>query len=425
MHLLEKNAGKLCLILPSGPLLYNNSSAYFRKGLFSEYNIVQIIDYTFLRRVLFPATVASLAIFIEHRKPSEFPIIHIIAKRTKQSKERFYFEFDHYDFHRVPKNLSVDKINVWKCNLLGGSRVCDIIDKFKKIKHKLKDWLSENNIEACGTALKSDLFQGEEMRKEISLFNDEVSIPKKQINYWGIKKNITRGVFPTEILATDFSKDNFDGIEFKGQEKKLNVLKNYLHDNSALIAFYIASISGRQGVRSPYVFELPDLLEFPYISNLDNNISESDKIVIDDIVRYSLEEFGQGEKAMINNSVADKQDLINFSQVYCDNLNKYYSFENKCYKLISLQWGDAYYICEIKHTDEIISQIPFDYQRQSLSELLLGWNPSRSAKVNKIIRYYDNVNNIIRIIKPKQLRFWLRSKALRDADDTFNDILTF
>ena len=27
------------------------------------------------------------------------------------------------------------------------------------------------------------------------------------------------------------------------------------------------------------------------------------------------------------------------------------------------------------------------------------------------------------IIKPKQLRFWIKTKALRDADETLNDIL--
>nr|AGS51572.1 hypothetical protein [uncultured bacterium contig00010] len=42
-------------------------------------------------------------------------------------------------------------------------------------------------------------------------------------------------------------------------------------------------------------------------------------------------------------------------------------------------------------------------------------------RINKIIRIYGE--NIIRIIKPKQLRFWIKSKALRDVDETFDDIL--
>ncbi len=43
MNLVKKEKGLLSFILPSGPLLYNNSSKpiNFRKWLFSEYNIPQ------------------------------------------------------------------------------------------------------------------------------------------------------------------------------------------------------------------------------------------------------------------------------------------------------------------------------------------------------------------------------------------------
>ena len=33
------------------------------------------------------------------------------------------------------------------------------------------------------------------------------------------------------------------------------------------------------------------------------------------------------------------------------------------------------------------------------------------------MRIYDE--NVIYLIKPKQLRYWLRSVAIRDADETF------
>ena len=425
MHLLEEKKGKLCLILPSGSLLYTDNSLIFRKNLFSTYNITQIIDFTFLRRVLFEATVASLVIFVDCNQPTEAPILHITAKRTKQSKERFYFEFDHYDFYQVPKNLAVDKLNVWKCNLLGGFRVCDIIDNLNRIKPNFETWCGSNEITVLGKVLKDDLFDGVEKKTiEVSLFDKEVIIPKKRLDCWGIKKNITRGIFPTEILAKDFTKKNdFDGIEFKGAPEKIQSLKNYFNEYSDLIAFYITAISGRQGIRSPYVFELVDLKKTPYFPNRDK-ISESDKVIIDDIINYTLEEFGQGEKSAINKKNASKDDLIDFARIYSENLNRYYSSDGKQYKLINLIQGDAYFVCELKYTDEKVSKIPFEKRANSLVSLLTEWNPSESAKNHKIIRYYDNESDIIRIIKPKQLRFWLKSKALRDADETFDDILT-
>jgi hypothetical protein len=425
MHFLSEKQGKLCLILPSGQLLYSDDSVELRRLLFSTYNVPQIIDFTFLRRILFQkTTIASMAFFVEYRQPTEAPVWHITAKRTKQSKEHYYFEFDHYDFYKVPKSLVTDKINVWKCNLLGGLRVCDIVDKFNKIKPKLKDFVHSKNIHIFdGSVKKSDMFS--ESKTEIadnSLFPQEIITAVQNNTYWGIRKKITRGIFPTEIVISDYKKkDTFDGIGFRGLAKDIEQLKNYIRNYSEWICFYIAATSGRQGIRGPYTIYLSDMEKFPFDENLKNCISDSDKIIIEDVVKYTVEEFGNGEKALVNTSVADKETLVEYSRIYVDELNVFYRSENKRYALTNIKEGDAYFICEIEYTDKEVSDITFSKTDDKISNLLFEWNPSRSKKINKIVRSYGD--GVIRIIKPKQLRFWLKSKALRDADDTFDDIL--
>ena len=422
MHFLSEGQGKLCLILPSGQLLYSEDSVHIRESLFSTYNVSQIIDFTFLRRILFQATVATLAIFVDNNPSTEKPVWHITAKRTKQSKEHYYFEFDHYDFYKVPKDLVTDKINVWKCNLLGGLRIFDIISKFNKINFTLKDFTRSKNIHSYNSVKKSDVFA--ESKPEIacnSLFPREI-IPVQNNTYWGIKKNITKGVFPTEIAINDYKeKDTFDGIGFRGSAEDIEQLKNYIKNYSEWICFYIAAISGRQGIRSPYVIYLSNMEKFPFVENLKDYISCSDKIIIEDIVEYTLDEFGNGEKAQINILKADENTLKEFSQIYSDALNVFYRSGNKRYALTSIREGDAYFVCEIEHTDKDVSQISITATDEKLDDLLFNWNTSESKKISKIIRSYGD--GIIRIIKPKQLRFWLKSKALRDADDTFEDIL--
>jgi len=37
-----------------------------------------------------------------------------------------------------------------------------------------------------------------------------------------------------------------------------------------------------------------------------------------------------------------------------------------------------------------------------------------------VVRYYDA--NVILIVKPDRLRYWIRSTAIRDADDTLIDL---
>ncbi|MDR0573008.1 MAG: N-6 DNA methylase [Tannerella sp.] len=425
MHFLSNKQGKLCLILPSGPLLYSKDSVSVRKSLFSTYNVSQIIDFTFLRRVLFPATVATLAIFVDNNQPTEKLVRHITAKRTKQSKEHYYFEFDHYDFHNLPKDLVTDKINVWKCNLAGGLIVCDIIAKLNKIKPKFKDFWLSNNIRTYNDNInKEDVFPA--YKKEIennSLFPQEVLIPMKSKTYWGIRKKITKGVFPTEIVMDDFKKkDTFDGIGFCGSAEDIEQLKKYIKNYSEWICFYIAATSGRQGVRSPYVMCLSDMEKFPFVENLKDYISCSDKIIIEDIAKYTLDEFGNGEKAQINTLKADENTLKEFSQIYSESLNVFYRSGNKRYTLTNIKEGDAYFVCDIEYTDKNIFPIPFSETEDKINSLLFDWNLSGSKKINKIIFTYGN--DVIRIIKPKQLRYWLKSKALRDADETVDFILT-
>jgi hypothetical protein len=422
MHLLKNKKGKLCLILPSGPLLYTEDSLSLRKQLFSIYNVSQIIDFTFLRRVLFQATVSSMALFAEYSNPSDVPVLHIVAKRTRQSKERFYFEFDHYDFYKVPKKFVVDKINLWKCNLLGGYMVCDIIDKLNKLNPDLKAFCQSNAIVSHGNSIGKN-YATPAQRSE-GLFSFEQLNSAHANDFWGIRKTIKKGAFPEELTDDDFiGKTKIDAIGFCGTSSNIMKLKNYINKYSDIISFYIAAVSGRQGVRSPYVFYLSDLEKFPVNENLNDHITRTDEIIIDDFVNYTLDELGNGEKSSIS-LIAKRDNLTGFAQIYCDALNLYYRSENKSYKLINLIEGDAYYICELQHTDRSISQVAITTEAKNLNVLLAEWNLSKSVKTNKIMRYYDSENQIIRIIKPKQLRFWLKSKALRDADETFSDILT-
>ena len=44
-----------------------------------------------------------------------------------------------------------------------------------------------------------------------------------------------------------------------------------------------------------------------------------------------------------------------------------------------------------------------------------------NSRIVRMLRMYEN--NTIYLIKPKQTRYWLRSAAIRDADETFADLV--
>lgn len=138
-----KEEGLLCLILPSGPFLYNENSLEFRKHFFQNYNVKQVLDFTPLSSVLFGSSnVATLALFAKKEEPGKTDILHVTVGRTKPSKEKIYFELDHYDFHHVPYKLALNDKLIWKSNLLGGGRLHYFVSRLSELR-TLGDYLKE------------------------------------------------------------------------------------------------------------------------------------------------------------------------------------------------------------------------------------------------------------------------------------------
>ncbi|MFH1302980.1 MAG: SAM-dependent methyltransferase, partial [Planctomycetota bacterium] len=54
-----------------------------------------------------------------------------------------------------------------------------------------------------------------------------------------------------------------------------------------------------------------------------------------------------------------------------------------------------------------------------LRELIQG-EYGTEMRTNRVVRFYDR--NVIFVIKPDRLRYWIRSTAIRDADDTLVDL---
>ncbi|MGB9498324.1 MAG: hypothetical protein ACKVE4_00940 [Dissulfuribacterales bacterium] len=61
-----------------------------------------------------------------------------------------------------------------------------------------------------------------------------------------------------------------------------------------------------------------------------------------------------------------------------------------------------------------------DELEADLYELIQN-NTNTNSRIVRMLRVYEK--NTIYLIKPKQARYWLRSVAIRDADDTFADLV--
>jgi hypothetical protein len=172
-----KKGSLLCFILPSGSLLYNSNSHKFRKSFFEKYNVPQIIDFSYLSRVLFGqgGDIGVSALFVKNEEMKKNDLLHLVVKRTKSSKEKLYFELDHYDFNYVKRNIAINNKFVWKCNLLGGGRILNIISKFAESR-TLDEYLQEK-------ILNNKWFYGEGFmiktnpKKEADYLTNKLSLP--------------------------------------------------------------------------------------------------------------------------------------------------------------------------------------------------------------------------------------------------------
>ena len=144
---LLREGGNCCLILPSGPMLYNNKTHDFRRFLFENACFKELCDFTPLRAKLFKGSSSSakpavVAVTAEKSKPEGKPVFHIIFRRTRASSEKIEFEVDHYDIHPVAYQIALDSPKIWQANFMGGGRLYQLVERITP-ERTLGDFLNE------------------------------------------------------------------------------------------------------------------------------------------------------------------------------------------------------------------------------------------------------------------------------------------
>jgi len=145
-------------------------------------------------------------------------------------------------------------------------------------------------------------------------------------------------------------------------------------------------------------------------------LTEIEQILVDDVLDYMLDFRRKGENSIAEKHVSDKQ-LKQYSEIYCKVLNSVYK-EFKPYepkKIGSFICYRFYY----RDKPQIIED-SMDELEAALHELIQK-KYNTNSRIVRMLRMYEN--NTIYLIKPKQARYWLRSTAIRDADETFADLI--
>jgi hypothetical protein len=126
--------GILALVEPAG-FLYNQNVASFRRGIFTRWSVREILDFVSIRG-LFKKCEADpkiVVVLAEAVTPvAEGGILHAVFRRNGRATAEQGFDMDYYDLHWVRSCDARDSADVWRSNLLGGSRVRDFIERLRQ-----------------------------------------------------------------------------------------------------------------------------------------------------------------------------------------------------------------------------------------------------------------------------------------------------
>jgi hypothetical protein len=157
-------------------------------------------------------------------------------------------------------------------------------------------------------------------------------------------------------------------------------------------------------------------------------LSERDRYLIEDTLRYSLGLFQDGEESEAYH-LPTTGELESYAKILCDDINDLLQYSE------TTVWATIY---EVRHDSPLNMvalrfsnrQNPGVVEKVSSQQTITGILKeidrytyekfSQSVYFRKVVKYYQD--DTIFIIKPNEKRFWSRSMAMSDADEIVNEV---
>lgn len=447
-----KHGGLQCLLVKSSGLLHNTTSRDFVRLLFTKTNVIQILDFTALARnnalwdnksvgvspkgkkIVKSIEVDTAAIFIKNSEPDFTKnILHLIFRRTKATKERILFEIDDYDLHFINRQSAINNPFIWKCNLLGGGRIKNTIEKLGVIK-KMSGLFSKQELigEGVGGAksLPNQAFLGnriDESFLSVAYLNSFKSRKDKKIfnppNFL-VKENIDLP-FALNNMPIKFSNE-IVGFQSKNL-KLLEGITSYFKKNHEILRFYLICTSGKMLVYKNTACKKEDIINLPVDIDIDlrSNLTEFDLNVIHDVNNVMQFFLRNGERSKALQHIRQQKIepvLSKYGDEFSRALNSVYEVNGRKFRLSDVILFESSSLIATIFKYDTINKGPL-FRKDLLKINIKGLTKneiSEQLSVNRIIKLYPQKDTIV-FVKPNQYKYWLSLTAYRDADKCFSD----
>jgi len=371
--------------------------------------------------------------------PTDRKILHATFRRSGRADAEQGFDIDYYDLHWLPRKLALNNDGVWRTDLLGGGRVLGFVDRLRKLRPlgayaRRPGWdVGEGFIAAKkGLLGEAPHITGKPLLEPRHLKEASRLTGLKIVTTRRFKSAYTARRFQAPMVLIHEHEDLTARCFLSGYYTYKNKIAGFCApENEAreiqciaawlnkatkpLQAFVSASGMTTFTQRSKWV-DLHDIKALPCPESGTLNLSSNEKILVDDIVDYYRDLIRLGEDSLAMNESGDAA-LPAFNSVFTRQINTIYK-RKPLYALEAQRWPGvicqpfAFGKCKVdwNGADELKDKLTALLQEQKGTTL----------HITRIARIYDG--SFVFLLKPDRLRYWLRSVALRDADETLADL---
>ncbi len=435
--------GRLCLIQPAG-LLYNRNVNNFRTNLFQQCEIDKILDFTSIRK-LYEADPKTIAVSARACKPlDDHWISHWTFRRTVSVKERICFELDHYDRHRVSQEQAEADQFVWRANLLGGGRLVGMSKRLRSMR-TMVEYLQKKKEEKSWDYGEGFIAAETGRREPAPFLTGKPFLPTDAFTISGIDETrigtVTETKFRSAYTEERYSapliliKEN-DSLPVafwnKGplayrhkivgihasetQAAELGVLYKTLCYKHEIYRF-CCILNGSQSLVAKATAILKrdiDLLPYPEDQD-DLAFSFWEETLCEDVLKHITEYVRLGQNSRLLQAHAGIEDIREYCSTFVRMLGSVYD---------NLRATDPVFlnglICQPFYFGDPPSLSWLNRDSEDELRKLVYYENHELLRTVRIFRLY--MENVILIVKPDRLRYWIRSTAIKDADETLIDL---
>lgn len=423
--------------------LYNQNALKFRQEYLERYWVREILDFISVRGLFQKGNADTKIIVVVAQKmarPANATLLHATFRRTGRIDAEQGLDLDYYDLHFVPYGIALTDDRLWRANLLGGGRTLSLVNRLAQSR-TLREYAEQLDWEVGEGFIVGKSVQ----RKSAPHLTGHPYLPSKALTTSGIDKtqiqSLTDEFFrsayterrftPPMLLVReqmDLAHAIWNGpyltysqrmVGFCAPQKdlpKLRSIDRWMTTEKRTLRAYLALTSPGLFAQKATALQADDIYSIPYPADGSFDLSENERIVVDDIVDYQSDLIRLGESSSAMRQV-DDEDLRVYADVLSKQVNALYDLPKLglCDQFI---WSGA--VCQAFAFGDAQIEWSGAQELQGRIAALLHSPSHQHLTMTRIVRLYDS--RFLFILKPDRFRYWMRSIGLRDADDVLADL---